>query len=408
MNGQQETKAPSQVRLYLMMAALGLAYFFSNFHRLSLGVLGDVMAADFGLSAAELGILGSAFFYTYAVMQIPSGLLSDKVSAKYLIAGSCLICGLSTIWFGHSGNFAGLVAARALTGLAGAFVYVPALSTIRYWFGDKKLGTMTGILVAMGQIGAASASAPLKLISDALGWRDSFSIIGYISLVLFFLSIAAILNPKKKETVKNKKKGEWKAAFKPAAFCICIWFFFTGGARLSFQSMWGNQFFMTYLDNSSVQSSANLMWISIGCIFGAMVLGRISDKLGSVRTLVLSTVIYAFVWLSMLALSPESPMVLASINSFAIGFFGAGSFTVGFTCVREFATSSNTGFLTGVNNCGCFLGSAVFTQVCGSFVELFPTSHQGFFWLLVGFAILCILSALLVGVLNRDKVFQKK
>ena len=210
MNGQQETKAPSQVRLYLMMAALGLAYFFSNFHRLSLGVLGDEMAADFGLSAAELGILGSAFFYTYAVMQIPSGLLSDKVSAKYLIAGSCLICGLSTIWFGHSGNFAGLVAARALTGLAGAFVYVPALSTIRYWFGDKKLGTMTGILVAMGQIGAASASAPLKLISDALGWRDSFSIIGYISLVLFFLSIAAILNPKKKETVKNKKKGEWK------------------------------------------------------------------------------------------------------------------------------------------------------------------------------------------------------
>ena len=409
MKEEQEKKIPSKMRLYLMVAALGLAYFFSNFHRLSLGVLGDVMAADFGLSAAELGILGSAFFYTYAVMQIPSGVLSDKVGTKYLISGSCLISGLATIWFGHSGFIEGLIAARAVTGLAVAFVYVPALAAIRYWFGDKRLGTMTGLLVAMGQIGAVSASTPLKLVSDALGWRNSFAVIGYISLALCLLAVFTILNPAKKErVVKEKKRGEWKIAFRPAAFCICIWFFFTGGARLSFQSLWGNRFFTTYLENTPIQSSTNLMWISVGCIFGAMVLGRVSDKLGSVRTLVLSTAIYALIWLAMLGLKPDSPEIFMALNSFAIGFLGAGSFTVGFTCVREFATASNTGFLTGVNNCGCFFGSAVFTQVCGSFVELFPDGHQGFFWLLVGFAVLCILSAFLVGVLNREKVFVKK
>lgn len=408
MSKQKGGEAPSKARLYLMMAALGLAYFFSNFHRLSLGVLGNVMAEDFGLSAAQLGILGSAFFYTYAAMQIPSGVFSDRVGTKYLIAGSCLISGIATIWFGHSGSVGGLTAARALTGLAVAFVYVPALAAIRYWFGDKNLGTMTGLLVAMGQIGAVSASAPLKLVSDALGWRNSFAAIGYISLVLCVLSVFTVLNPKRTKKETTKKKGEWKAAFRPAAFSICIWFFFTGGARLSFQSLWGNEFFTAYLDNSPIQSSANLMWISIGCIFGAMVLGRVCDRLGSVRTLVLSTLIYSLFWLAMVALKPGFPVILVMANSFAIGFFGTGSFTVGFTCVREFSSGSNTGFMTGVNNCGCFLGSAVFTQVCGSFVELFPTARQGFFWLLTVFFALCVLSAVLVGVLNKEKVFQKK
>ena len=404
----RNVKAPSRVRLGLMMAALGLAYFFSNFHRLSLGVLGSVIGEGFGLSAAQLGFLGSAFFYAYAAMQIPSGLLSDRVGTKYLIAGSCLVSAVSTIWFGLAGSVMGLAAARALTGLSVAFVYVPALSAIRHWFGDSNLGTMTGILVAMGQMGAVCASAPLKLAADALGWRSAFGVIGYVSIGLSILAYFAVLNaPKVPTSNLPRETGRWKAVFRPVSFSIAIWFFVTGGARLSFQSLWGSHFFTSYLGNSPLEASGNLMWISVGCILGAMAMGGLCDRMGSVKTLVVSSIAMSLTWICLLLLGPESPAFFVAAASMALGFFGAGSFTVGFTCVREFVGSSNTGLLTGVNNCAGFLGSAVFTQISGSFVALFPdpTGKTGFFWMLVAFAILCLLVTGLVTLLNREKVF---
>ncbi len=406
---KEQPKGPSKLKLYLMMAALGLAYFFSNFHRLSLGVLGNVMAEDFGLSSAQLGMLGSAFFYAYAAMQVPSGVLSDQVGAKYLIAGSCLVSGLGTLWFGMAGNVTGLAMARALTGLAVAFVYVPALASIRYWFGDSNLGTMTGILVAMGQMGAVCASAPLKLVADSVGWRSTFRLIGIISVVLCVLAFFTVLNADQKKHAVKAAKGSWKTAFRPAAFSIAIWFFITGGARLSFQSLWGNQFFLSYWENTPELASQNLMWISVGCIVGAIVLGRVSDRFGSIQTLVVSSLVMAVTWVCFLALGPDSSKVLMAVVSISLGFLGAGSFTVGFACVREFADSNNTGLLTGVNNCVCFLGSAIFTQMSGSFVDLFQdaSGKRGFVFLLAGFGILSVAVTGIVAGLNRGKLITK-
>ena len=407
---EREAGRPSRFRLWLMLLTLGIAYFFSNFHRLSLGVLGSVMAEDFGLSAAQLGLLGSAFFYAYAAMQIPGGLISDRIGGKYVIAGSCLITAIGTIWFSMAESVSGLAAARAITGLAVAFVYVPALASLRSWFGDASLGTMTGILVAMGQVGAVCASAPLKLISDTAGWRNAFSMIGYVSLVLCAAAWLFVLNRPASAADnggEKKESGSWKAAFRPAAFSIAVWFFITGGTRLAFQSLWGSQYFTVYLKNTPLQASANLMWISVGCIFGAMVLGRICDRLGSIRTLVLSSFLLAFLWMGMTFLSPGTPDALVAFLCMMLGVLGAGSFTVGFACVREFAENGNTGLLTGINNCVGFLGTAVFTQLSGSFVSLFSNMGEraGFFFLTGAFALLCAGVTFLVFALNKDKVF---
>lgn len=405
-NNKEQTVKP--IRLIFMVAALGTAYFFSNFHRLSLGVIGGVIAEDFGLSANQLGVLGSAFFYAYAVMQVPSGIISDRLNKRTLISISSLLTAFGTLWFSMSQSFAGLTVSRVITGLAVAFIYVPALATLRLWYKDEKLGTMTGVLVAMGQVGALFASVPLRASADMSGWRMTFLIIAVVSIVLGMVTWFAILKDPKitRKAIVSKSDGN-KKVLTPAMLSVTIWFFVTGGARLSFQSLWGARYFTDVLGMNAITSSSLLMCISMGCIFGAMLFGKLCDMMGTLKTLLVGSVAMMLCWLAFLAFNGATSYFLVAAVSLGLGVVGAGTFTVGFVCVREFADKSNTGIVTGINNCGAFLGSAVFTQFSGNIVSAAgDAADTGFFNLFVIFAVLTLSAIILVTLCNRN-IFKK-
>lgn len=405
MTEQSPATKANQVRLICMMIVLGAAYFFSNFHRLSLSAIGDVIAVDYGLSEQQLATLGSAIFYSYALMQIPCGFIADRVSAKKLIAGSCILAAAATVWFACASGFASLVLSRTLTGAATALVYVPALAVIRKQFGDRTYGTMTGIMVAMGQLGSVCASAPLKFMSDRFGWQSAFLSIGGISLVLAVAAWCLILTPKESTAGgSGRRKSGWKVAISAGSLSVAAWFFITGGTRLSFQSLWGTRYFTDSLSLDAATASLYLMMISVGCIVGSVILGRVADKIGSVRTVAFSTVAFAALWAGFALLSPSVPAPALAALCLLLGAAGAGGFTVGFSCIRLFAGKESTGVVTGVSNCCAFMGSAVFTQINGAIMGLAPADSTGgrFSFLLMLFCALSLAAAAVVAVVNRS------
>ena len=398
------------VRAACMMIVLGMAYFFSNFHRLSLSVIGDVIAADYSLSASQLATLGSAIFYSYALMQIPCGVIADRIPAKKLIAGSCVLAAAATIWFSCASGFTSLVLARVLTGIATALVYVPALTVIRKQFGDHIYGTMTGIMVAMGQLGSVCASAPLKFLTDLFNWQITFLMIGAISLVLAIAAWFLIMNPPaaSPSPTTAQRKGDWRAAFTAGCLSIAFWFLITGGTRLSFQSLWGSRYFTQAQGIDASQSSIYLMIISIGCIVGSVILGRVADRIGNIKTVVWSTLVFALLWGAFALLPANSSPLLTGLLCLILGATGAGGFTVGFSCIRLFAGKENTGIVTGINNCCAFMGSAIFTQLNGFIMGFSPSSDpkSQFTFLLMVFFLLSLLAVAIVAVVNR-KQFSK-
>ena len=397
------------LRPALMMAVLGMAYFFGNFHRLSLSVIGDVIAVDYSLTEQQLATLGSAIFYSYALMQIPCGFIADRMPAKKLIAGSCVLAAAATLWFALASGFTSLVLARTLTGAATALVYVPALAVIRKQFGDRIYGTMTGIMVAMGQLGSVCASAPLKFLADQFSWQFAFLLIGGVSLVLAVGAWFLILDPKAApEAAAVRRKTGWKAALSAGSVSVAVWFFLTGGTRLSFQSLWGTRFFTQSLTVDASSASLYLMLISIGCIVGSVILGRVADRIGNVRTVVFSTALFAALWGCFALLGSGVPAPLLSVLCLLLGAMGAGGFTVGFSCIRLFAGKESTGVVTGVSNCCAFMGSAVFTQVNGVLLGLSPWEGAGgqFSFLLLLFCLLSLAAAALVAVVNRKRFKQ--
>jgi MFS family permease len=389
----------------LMLITVGIAYFFSNFHRFSLGVISAGLAAEFNLDSIKLGLLGSALFYSYAIMQIPSGLLTDKLGSRLIMTLSCLLTTLATLLFASATGFPALFTARTLTGLAVAFIYVPALAIVREWFDEKIFSTMTGVLVALGQMGALSTSVPLYLLTTNLGWRSTFRIIAFISLalsVLIFIVVRSKARPPKSDTpAPGILKSSNKVLIKPDFWSFILFFFIYGGVQFSFQGLWGARFFDLALGREN-ERAALLMAISCGCVAGAMLLGILADRLGRFRVLSGAGFAMSLLWFSMAYFGFSTNGIILYLLCFVLGVLGAGGYTVAFSTVRYFATGGNGSFLSGINGCAGFLGSAIFTQMVGVFFNFSKTDvSAGFRTIFLIFATLCVLSTILMMRLNK-------
>ena len=413
-NLEQKAAGVSGLRSALMMVALGLPYFFSNFHRYALGIIGSVIAADYQLTPEQLGILGSALLYTYATMQIPCGYLADKISPKKMLVFSCILAAISSVMFASGSNFTSLVIARALTGVATALVYVPAMAIIRKSYGDAVYGSMVGIMVAMGKAGNVAAASPLKFFTDIVGWKATFRGIGAISIVIAVLAWFLIIETKaEREAMKEKRRTAQKADLSglrsAGAITIMVGFFLVAGTRLSFQSLWAGKYFTEGIGGTDAQSGYYLTMMSVGCIFGSLIFGKLSDAIGSMRALVICSLVFSASWLMFMLIPVGATGVFVHIASAILGAVGAGTFTVCFSCVRSFVSAGGTGLSSGIFNFFAFFGSAMFTQFSTKIFGLSNgTVKDQFNVLLLVFTVITLIAALVVAAANRKKIAEEK
>ncbi|MDK2876574.1 MAG: hypothetical protein PWQ22_984 [Archaeoglobaceae archaeon] len=149
--------------------------------------MADEFMKEFAVSALAVGILSSAYFYPYAILQIPVGVLSDTKGARWTVITftSIALFGVLTLTLAKSYEIA--VASRLLIGIGVAGVYVPTIKIISAWFRQNEFATATGILFAIGNLGAIFSAYPLALAIELYGWRLSFAFIAVITAFLIFL-----------------------------------------------------------------------------------------------------------------------------------------------------------------------------------------------------------------------------
>ena len=170
---------------WAVFGILAFAYFFVYFHRVSSAVVSTDLQITFGVStAASIALLSSVYFYAYTVMQLPSGLLTDNWGPRKTVSIFTLVAAAGAILTGIASTFETVIAGRLLIGIGVAMVYIPTMKILAAWYRKNEFASLSGILLAVGNIGALSAAGPLALMSDALGWQQVFIILGMITLVL--------------------------------------------------------------------------------------------------------------------------------------------------------------------------------------------------------------------------------
>ncbi len=157
-----------------LITALAALTALSNFHRASLAVIAPELSAELGLDSAMLGLANGAFFAALGLMQIPVGLLLDRIGARATVAGLGVIAVAGALWHAAATDAASVVAARFVLGIGCAASFMSAVYLCSRWFGPARLAATVSRVFALSQVGILAAGTPLAAATDWIGWRGAY------------------------------------------------------------------------------------------------------------------------------------------------------------------------------------------------------------------------------------------
>jgi sugar phosphate permease len=379
---------------WLIFWILAFGYVMVYFHRLCPAVVAEDMRRDLSAGGGLLGLLGSAYFYPYALMQLPAGLLSDSWGPRKTISlFFCVAFGGSVI-LGLAPNVYLAIVGRTIVGIGVAMLFVPTLKVLAEWFRIKEFAMMTGILMAMGGIGSYSAATPLAYISNWIGWRQSFVLVGIFTLFLGGLVWAFVRDrpadrgwPSLTETSDASQEsipltqGVKMVLSQTRFWPLASWFFFTCAIFFSFIGLWGGPFLMQVYGFSKAQAGHILSMAAIGMIVGSPLLSYLSNNLFKSRktVLVLTSILIAIISGALYFFIQSLPILLLYLICLGLGIFAGAAVTIGFTTNKELFPVSIAGTATGLINFFPFAGGAVFQVILGAVLDSQGLAASGAF-----------------------------
>lgn len=168
---------------HLILAVLCLMYFIAYVDRVNISVAAPLLRKEMGLTATELGLIFSAFAYPYAAMQIFGGWLSDKFGPRRILAILSVIWAVATILTGFAWGLTSLIVFRVLLGIGEGGAFPSATRAMTHWFPPGERGFAQGITHSFARLGGAVTPPIVLAIVAYSGWRESFFILGAVSLV---------------------------------------------------------------------------------------------------------------------------------------------------------------------------------------------------------------------------------
>jgi len=299
---------PTWVR-YRVLTWLTLAAALSYLCRNAVGVAESTIREDLGLSLKESGWFMGAFFWTYAVFQVPGGWLAHRWGSKIALTIFALGWGIASIMLGLAPGFQLLILGQLVMGIAQAGIFPASCNSISHWMSLARRSFSCGVLATGMQVGAIISTLIAASLIAVIGWRwvfIAFAIPSILWAIGFFVRFRD--DPKKDpsvnvaelELIESGREEEppdtdcesheptpWGAVFSnPAMWALCGQQVFRAAGYMFFAS-----WFPTFLQETrgvSVEDSGSLQALVFGatlggCLIGGLLVDWIWGKTGSLR-----------------------------------------------------------------------------------------------------------------------------
>jgi sugar phosphate permease len=383
---------------FIIFAILAVAYLLVYFHRLSLSVVADALVKEFQTSASVMGLLGSVYFYCYAVMQLPAGLLSDSIGPRKSVTVFLLIASAGSILFGLSPNIPVAFAGRILVGFGVSMAFIPTIKILSQWFRPNEFAFMAGILQAVGGAGVLAATWLLAIMTVRFGWRLSFELIGIVTLIVVVLNWLIVRDkPQDKGwpsilEIENKEKngssvvqeirlweGVKRVVSEPYFWPVAVWFFFDCGIFFGFGALWSGPYLIHTYGISREEAGRILSMLAWGMIIGGPLVGILSDRvLKSRKTpFIICAMILVNIILLMYMFPGGFSIPALYMLFFAFSVCSSAIVVMAFTTTKEMFPVEIAGTSVGMVNLFPFLGGAVFMPLLGRILDIYPKTAAG-------------------------------
>jgi predicted MFS family arabinose efflux permease len=363
-----------------VLAPFALGYFLSYLFRAVNAVVGPDLAAELGLSAAELGLLTSAYLLAFALFQLPLGVLLDRFGPRRVQAALLACAAAGSLLFAIGQGIATLALARALIGLGFAGGLMSGFKAVVLWVPEPRRALANAAIMAFGALGVLVATTPTEFAVEAVGWRAVFVALAAITFVVATLIFVAV-----PEQGASAAAGRLERQVAALLRILCDRAFWrlapllatTAGTHIAIQTLWAGPWLrdVTGLDRIGVAN--HLMAMAIAFLAGILLSGAVADRLVR-RGVDLLTVMIGFL---VLFLCSELAIVLqwTSINLpiwVVFGMTGQAA-VLAYPWLSSHFGAGQSGRATTAMNLVLFLFAFGAQYAIGAIIDLFGAGPAG-------------------------------
>ncbi|MBN2336882.1 MFS transporter [Candidatus Bathyarchaeota archaeon] len=358
----------------LLLATICVTYFVENFLRSAAGALTPILIEELGISHGAMGLLISAYFFVYGLMQLPSGILSDTFGAKKTILGftALTVVGIFLFWASRSYTF--LFVAQFLVGIGCSTFYINAVKLVSIWFPPERKATAIGVLSASSGLGNFVSYMGFPIAMERLGgWRTLYFWMSVVLVVNWVMNLFIISEKNGLHASTHSARGSIMKSVS-AVFRDRRMYPFLAGYILASTSWvfmnWMPQYLIdakgfTYFEVGQIASVGTIAGIP-GCILVAAV----SDRLRRRKLpLMAFAVAYSGLFAVFLFLPAATPLIaymaLSFLMSFCVSFW-----VLFFSMIPETLPAETSAIGLGIMNGVGTIGFSVVAPLYGGLVDV--------------------------------------
>lgn len=389
--------------------------------RANLSIANTTIAAEFGFSQTEMGMLLSAFLWPYALANLPAGWLVDRFGPRRMFSCALGLWSGFTVLAAFVNSYTFFYGLRMMLGISESPFFTSGIKITHRWFGKNERGLPTSIINTGSQIANAIAPPILTVLLLSFGWRGMFAAIGLLGFPLLLAWIKFYRDPTAREEalihagIRNtpssseSQQANWGSLFKHST----TWFMVLGNFSIMFTIWVYLTWLPSYLEKSLGFSLKATGWIAsipfLAGILGVLVGGMLSDRLTRRGVKAITSRKIPIVLGAALAACFVAPIPFVNSTPMAITLLTVGYFFSQmpqgaiWTLATDIAPKAQVASLGSIQNFGGFLGAATAPIVTGIILDTTGKFTNVF---LLGAALL-MLGALSFGLFVRNPITNK-
>lgn len=372
------TRHPTPRRAWLIFALALLAYAVAVFQRASLGVAGVEAQQRFATTAAVVALFSVLQLAVYASLQVPVGVLLDRIGARRLIAGGAVLMASGQLVLATAHGVGLAVAARVLVGAGDAMTFISALRLVAVWFPPASVPLMSQLMGILGQVGQIAAAYPLVTLLQRDGWSTSFLLAAGTGFAIALAAAALLRNAPPGARATGPTIGTGEAvrrlglAWREPGTRLGLWTHFTTQfSGVVFGLLWGYPFLVVGEHRSPAQAGLLITLLVVVAMVIGPVLGHLAGRWPYRRSVPVLSIVAATVvaWTVVLSWPGRAPFALLVVLVVVLASNGPGSL-MGFDYARTENEAERIGSATGIVNVGGFVASLLTIALIGVILSL--------------------------------------
>ncbi|HEY5740842.1 MAG TPA: MFS transporter [Gammaproteobacteria bacterium] len=345
--------------------ALGTLFFgYAFVQRVSPSVMTDELMRDFAVGGAALGSLSAFYFYAYASIQLPVGMLTDHFGPRKLMSFAAGLCALASVAFALSDSLLAASIGRALIGATVAFAFVGTLAIAGYWFRPQQYALLAGLLQTVGMTGGIFGQAPLRQLVEGIGWRGSMLVLAAVAIVIGITLLLLVPKRSREQKTHGPQPGIFDGlravTANPQTWICSLIGFGMASSMLAFGGLWGVPWLSSVHGYAKTEAAGITSMIFVGWAIFSPLAGWASDRMGRRNPILLGGASITLAALALLVYATPQSTALLMLLIFVIGA-GGSSMTVCFGSVRELNDINYSSTSLGLMNM-CIVGSGAVMQ----------------------------------------------